>query len=218
MTVTSRSPVLLVPGLMASDWTMRAMAQTLRRAGHVTVPARIGINVGCTRELVDRLEDRLEGIRATYGRRAAVVGWSRGGTLGKLITIRRPELVSALITLGSPNVNPLAVSRIVGMQIRFLTRLNAVGVRQLLGSDCLSGDCAESMRALLASPFPAHVPYISVYSKRDGVVDWRACCDADAELIEIRASHFQLGVDPRVLRLVAERLGQLERAAVPAAS
>jgi triacylglycerol lipase len=212
------APVLVVPGLWANDWTMRPLAQMLRRRGHPVVPARIGLNIGCTSELVDRLEQRLEASLAHYGRRAAIVGWSRGGTLAKLVTIRRPDLVSALITLGSNNVNPMAVSRMVELQIRLLNRLNAAGVRQVLSSDCVNGECADTMRALLTSPYPSHIPYTSIYSKSDGVVDWRACCDPDAELVEVRASHFQLGVDPRVMRLVAERFDVLERPGQSAAS
>ncbi len=214
----TRAPVLLVPGLMAGDWTMRALSQALRDQGHPTVAARIGFNVGCTSEMVDRIEERLRDSLSRHGRRAIVVGWSRGGTLGKLATLRSPHLVSALITLGSPNANPRAVSRVVMMQLRLLSRLNALGVRQTLGADCLEGECAGAMLALLSSPFPAHVPYISFYSKSDGVVDWRACRDADAECVEVNASHFQLGFDRQVMRQVVARIVELDTPAAGAAS
>ena len=212
------APVLLVPGLWAGDYTMVPLARSLRRRGHPTVAARIGINIGCTTELVERLEQRLIEARKRHGRAAIIVGWSRGGTLGKLVTMRRPDLVAALVTLGSPNVDPMAVSRMVRLQIGMLSRLNAWGVRRVLGDDCIRGECADSMRTLLDAPFPAHIPYVSVYSKRDGVVDWRACCDPSAELVEVQATHFQLGTDPRVLRMVADRVDSFAASAVPRAS
>ena len=136
------------------------------------------------------------------------------------IEIDHGLLVQALVAAGYEvyAINPMAVSRMVELQIRLLNRLNAAGVRQFLSSDCVNGECADSMRALLTSPYPSHIPYTSIYSKTDGVVDWRACCDPDAELVEVRASHFQLGVDPRVMRLVGERFDVLERADQSAAS
>jgi len=213
-----RPPVLLIPGLMAADWAMRPLAQLLHRRGYPTVPARIGFNVGCTTELVERLEARLATTRERHGRPAVVVGWSRGGTLGKIVTLRSPQLVAALITLGSPNVNPLAVSRTVMWQLGMLRRLNAYGLRRMLGDGYITGACADSVRSLLASPFPGHIPYIAFYSKQDSVVDWRACRDPDATLVEVRASHLQLGVDPRVLRHVVDRLDALQARAAARAS
>jgi triacylglycerol lipase len=206
---TTAVPVLLIPGLMAGDWTMSLLAHQLEQRGHATIRARIGINIGCTSQLVDRLEDRLAAAAERYGSRIAVVGWSRGGTLGKLVTLRRPELVAALVTLASPNVNPLAVSRKVERQIRMLSWLNAVGAHGVLGTDCLSGECAEAIGRELQKPFPVDVPYTAFYSKRDGVVDWRACCDPAAELIEVNDSHLGVGADPEVIRMVAERLARV---------
>ena len=55
---------------------------------------------------------------AATGRKVAVVGWSRGGTLGKIATVRRPDLVSALITLGTPNTDPLAVNATLALQLQ----------------------------------------------------------------------------------------------------
>ena len=204
-----RVPVLLIPGYMAGDWTMARMERLLHRQGHPTMAARIGINVGCTMDLVDRLEERLETFAAQRERRVAVVGWSRGGMLGKLLTLRRPELVAGLVTLASPNVQPLAVSRFVNLHLRFLTRLNAVGARMLLGSDCVDGACAIEVRDALAQPFPRHVPYTALYSRHDGVVDWRACLDPAAECVEVHATHMQMGANPHVIALVAARLALL---------
>lgn len=205
-----RVPVLLIPGFMAGDWTMARMERTLQERGHRTMRARIGINVGCTMDLVERLEERLEEFAGRRARPVAIVGWSRGGTLAKLITLRRPELVAGLITLASPNVQPLAVSRFVNMHVRLLTRLNAAGARMLLGADCVSGECAQQVRTTLERPFPTGVPYTAYYSRKDGVVDWRACIDPNAECVEVNATHVHMGANPRVIALVAERLAALD--------
>ncbi len=199
-------PVMLIPGLMAGDWTMSHLAEVLEREGHRTVRARIGINVGCTRDLLDTLERRLEEAAGRYRSRVALIGWSRGGCLAKLLAMRRPDLVAGLITLASPSVDPRAVSPQVHRQLRFLTWLNAAGARGVLGSDCLSGECAAAIVDELARPFPPGVPFAAYYSKRDSVVDWRACCDPAAELTEVDDSHLSIATDPVVIAGIVRRL------------
>jgi hypothetical protein len=56
---------------------------------------------------------------------------------------------------------------------------------------------------------PPGVSFTAIYSKRDGIVDWRACVDPLAVPVEVTASHAGLAFDPRV---IAEVLKALERA------
>jgi len=202
-------PVLLVPGLMAGDWVMSHIALQLEQRGHPTVRARTGFNIGCTRELVERLEARLDAAAGHYRCRVAIVGWSRGGYLAKIVALRRPSLVASLTTLASPTADPLAVSPKVERQIRVLTWMQAAGIPGVLGRDCLSGECADAMGAEVRGRLPSDIPYTSFYSRDDGVVDWRACRDPGAELVEVTGSHLTLGTNPEVLEGIAERLRRL---------
>jgi hypothetical protein len=60
----------------------------------------------------------------------------------------------------------------------------------LLTAWCLRGECCEPFRRALADPFPDEVGYLSIYSRTDGIVDWRACLDPEAdEHVEVKASH-----------------------------
>jgi hypothetical protein len=58
------------------------------------------------------------------------------------------------------------------------------------------------------------MPATSIFSRADGVVNWRTCLlrpSATAENIEVYlASHVGLGVNPAVLWAVADRLAQQE--------
>ena len=54
--VPAHDPVLLVPGFMAGDSTLKAMAVFLRHQGFRTYRSQIRVNAGCTREAADRLE------------------------------------------------------------------------------------------------------------------------------------------------------------------
>jgi triacylglycerol lipase len=200
-------PVLLIPALMAGDWSMARLAVALEAHGHPVVGARIGINVGCTSDLVATLERRLEAAAERFGtRRLALVGWSRGGCLAKLLALRRPALTAALVTIAGPTVDPRAVSRQVYRQVRVLNWLGAAGVPGVLRHDCITGACAEAAVRELARPLPRGLPFFAYYSKRDSVVDWRACCDPDAVLTELDGTHFGLAADPRVIGDVVRRL------------
>lgn len=94
--------VLLIPGFGFGDHSLSLTAAWLRSRGYRPAGAHIGINVGCTTELVDRLEHRLEAQAEATGRRVIIVGQSRGGWLGRVLATKRPELVRGLVMLAAP--------------------------------------------------------------------------------------------------------------------
>ena len=58
---------------------------------------------------------------------------------------------------------------------------------------------------------PLPVPSTSVYSRSDGIVDWRACLQEVgpvSENVAVRGSHLGLGANAAVLWVVADRLAQ----------
>lgn len=211
-----RVPVVLIPGFLSGDFALGPMADQLRLAGHWTGRSGIAPNIGCTQELADAVEQRIERAAVETGQRIAIVGWSRGGTLGKIVTARRPELVAALITLGTPNTDPLAVNATLATQLALITRLHAFGVPGLLGEDCISGECAQTVRGWLEADVPDDIPYTSIFSMDDGVIDWRACLDPGARQIEVEATHMSMGAEPEVIDVVAALLADVEPTAVAA--
>jgi pimeloyl-ACP methyl ester carboxylesterase len=202
-------PVFLVPGFLSGDWSMIPLARQLRRAGHPTLTSGIVVNSGCTEALLQSLERRLEQAVSDVDRPVALVGQSRGGTLCRMLAGRRPDLVAALITIGSPLLHQLATTQLVIRQVDALARLNVRDWPWLLSADCLAGGCAERTSAMLAAPLPPELPFTSIYSRSDGVVDWRACLDPAAELIEVRSTHNGMGANRTVQRFVLSRLAAL---------
>jgi triacylglycerol lipase len=196
----------LIPGFMTGDWSMTPIAHALRSWDFK--PARSGIllNVDCTNAVLDRLEARLETLAGRYQRTIPIVGWSRGGVLGKLLALRRPDLVGGLITIASPLAKPLAISSRVVRHIEILMRLSSQGVGGVMTSECIYGACGSEMLESLKMPVPPHIPYISIYSRTDGVIDWTSCLDPSARHIEIHSTHLGIGNSPRVWRLVANEL------------
>src|ERR687898_1535066 len=94
--------VLLIPGFLAGDGSLGTMSQWLRAAGYRTKSAGIRSNIACSEVACARLEERLECLAERTGRRVVIVGQSRGGGLAKALGARRPDLVSGVVTLGSP--------------------------------------------------------------------------------------------------------------------
>ena len=217
--VSAHDPVVLVPGFMAGDSTLRGMALFLRRQGFRTYRSQIHVNVGCTREAADRLERRLESIAIRRGRKVTVVGHSLGGMLARGLAARRPDLVEGIVALGSPVLAPGAVHRLLAWDARLLARLNGAGLRGLMGADCFGGDCARLSWEDSRLPLSPEQSFTAVYSRRDGIVDWRACLDPAAIHVEVRTSHCGMAVDPVVLDhvLAALRAQQLSRASLSGA-
>jgi len=204
-------PVLLIPGFMAGDGSLGVMARWLKGTGHHPSRAGIRANVACSAKSLDRLEQRLESLVERQGRRAAIVGHSRGGGFAKCLAVRRPDLVSGVVALGSPNLGPLDVHPLVRANVRAVATLGRLGVPGLFSSACLAGDCCDEFWVQCASPMPPGMGYVSVYSRTDGVVEWRACLDEGAEHVEVRSSHCGMAVNAGTYRAVAEALEGFRR-------
>jgi pimeloyl-ACP methyl ester carboxylesterase len=200
--------VLLVPGFGCGDRSLLLAAAWLRRRGYQPAAARIGLNVGCTTQLVERIERRAEEHAEATGGPVVLLGQSRGGWLSRLAAARRPDLVRALVTAGSPVLDPLGVHPKVVRTVRFLTRLSALGLPGLLDDDCLTGRCFRQNMAALRQPLPAAVPAVAVYSRLDRVAPWWLCQDPSAEWVEVRSSHSGMLLQPEFYSALALRLSR----------
>jgi pimeloyl-ACP methyl ester carboxylesterase len=207
-------PVMLIPGFLAGDDSLGLMTQWLRRTGHHTRKAGIRSNVDCSSALVDRIAERLDSLAQATGQKVAIIGQSRGGSLAKVLAVRHPELVSGIVTLGSPQLDPFDVHPLVRVQVYAVGTLGTLGLGGLFKHRCKSGKCCERYWEELAGPVPPGVGYLSVYSKSDGIVGWRSCLDPAAEHVEIKASHVGMAVNPRAYRAIAQALVKF-RAADP---
>jgi pimeloyl-ACP methyl ester carboxylesterase len=199
-------PVLLIPGLFAGDDSLAMMARWLKGTGHRPSKARIRANVGCSNATVERLEDRLERLVDRHGQRAAIVGHSRGGSFGKVLASRRPDLVSGVVALGTPQVTPLGVNRFTLAALLAVGALGTLRIPGLFSHRCLVGDCCKTFWEQADAPLPRGVGYVAVYSRSDGIVDWNSCLDPAAEHVEVTSSHCGMAVHPDVYRVVADSL------------
>jgi pimeloyl-ACP methyl ester carboxylesterase len=166
-----RHPVLVLPGLGASDLSTGTLRRWLRALGYPVVGWELGRNRGATQEVEDMLPRLLQRLHREHGSPVSIVGQSLGGIFARRLAARAPGQVRQVVSLGSPFAPP-----------------GRGGSRR-----------------------PLPVPSTSVYSRWDGVVDWRACLQQvgpGSENVAVRAGHLGMGMDPAVLWVVADRLAQ----------
>jgi pimeloyl-ACP methyl ester carboxylesterase len=214
--------VMLIPGFLTGDGSLGMMGSWLKRSGHRTCRAGIRLNVDCAEAAVARLEQSLERFSQEQGEPAYIVGQSRGGTFARVLAVRRPDLVRGIVTLGSPHLAPLAVHPIVWMQGAALATLGTLGVPGVAKHSCVAGSCCREFARDLSGGFPARTRFVSVYSRSDGIVDWRACLDPAALHVEVDSTHCGMSMHGDVFDVVAgalrPRLAVKREKATPAAA
>jgi len=190
-------PVLALPGFLASDLSMAPLRRYLAELGYDTHAWRMGRNIGGINRMRAALLERLAKIHRETGRKVSIVGWSLGGVYARDLALQAPEMVRYVVTLASP----------------FADDIRATNVTRLY--ELLSGETVGrnvELEAAIAGDLS--VPATSLYSKSDGIVNWRTCLSrpcATSENIEVYlASHVGIGVNPAALWAVADRLAQRE--------
>ncbi len=195
-------PVLVLPGLLAGDMSTAVLRRFLRGRGYQAQGWDLGRNLGPTAEVIAELPRALDAAARRAGCRVSVIGWSLGGIYARQLARRHPDQVRQVITLGSPfAMRDRKQSHVSGTWDRHAHR---------------HAPAADIPAAELAAPVP--VPSSAIYSRRDGIVDWRACVDEPGpqrENIEVRCSHLGFGHDPATLWAIADRLALPEGQWVP---
>jgi len=191
-------PVLVIPGLGASDLSTTLLRRFLDDLGYVTYPWGLGRNKGLKDEDVTLMRQRMKAVFDDHGQKVSVIGQSLGGVFAREIARFDPAMVRQVITLGSPFTgHPLA----------------STGTHLY---EWLSGDRFEDLdfNQHLEMRIKPPVPTTSIYSRLDGVVAWECSIEdgrPEGESINLRGnSHIGMGSSPSALYLIAERLAQPE--------
>ena len=188
-------PVLVLPGLIASDASTKPLRAYLEDRGYEVHGWGLGRNLGLRPGLERKMKARLREIHRQSGRKVSLVGWSLGGVYAREIASAVPDAVRSVITLGSPiHGDPRST--------------NAWRVYELASGQSID-DPQLRRRGATIPP----VPTTSIYSRTDGIVAWQSSTQppsARTESIEVIGSHCGLGVNASVLYAVADRLAQPE--------
>lgn len=77
---------------------------------------------------------------------------------------------------------------------------------------CFTGNCGCPTAQALRNDLPQGIMQTAIYTKHDGVVDWKYCIsDAPETNFEVSGTHVGLAFNPSVYRLTAQRLSQASK-------
>jgi pimeloyl-ACP methyl ester carboxylesterase len=173
-------PLIVIPGFLASDRGTLGLQRALGEAGFHVTGAGMGVNLAARADTLERIHARI--LSFAKGRPAILVGWSLGGVYAREAAKLRPNLVAAVLTLGTPfSGSPRAN--------------NAWRVYELVAGHKVD-----------APPIPGDfavkppVPTIALWSRRDGVVAPASARGREGEsdrAIEMDCSHMGFATSAR---------------------
>jgi pimeloyl-ACP methyl ester carboxylesterase len=212
------SPVVVIPGFLGSDQYLMEMYGWLRRIGYRSYYSRIGRNAECPDLLLERLFNTMDAAYEETGAKLRLIGHSLGGLLARSAAVHRPDQVAQVVCLAAPfnsiRVHPviLAAAGFVREQIRGQRREQPNGQPK---RECYTGTCTCRFATAARAEPPPSVRRASIYTRTDGVVDWRSCLEPDETLnTEVRGTHVGLAFNPEVYRKIGLLLAN-KRSAPP---
>ncbi|MEW6206047.1 MAG: alpha/beta fold hydrolase [Pseudomonadota bacterium] len=146
--------------------------------------------------LADMLINKVDQLASDSEDQIALIGWSLGGYIAREVARERPELVSQVITLGSPVVGGPKYT--LAAQVFAKRNYNLNWIEQ----------CIRQREVK-----PIEVPVTAVISTTDGVVGYHAALDhfsPKVTHIEMDAAHIGLPYNRQVWRIVTNALEAME--------
>src|ERR1700746_2055440 len=95
-------PVLVLPGLAASDVSTRPLRTYLSAQGYAAHGWKQGPNNGPRSGVEAAIDARLAELAQRYSRKVSLIGWSLGGVFAREAARRSSDRVRQVITLGRP--------------------------------------------------------------------------------------------------------------------
>ena len=203
------SAVVIIPGFLGTDLYLMELHSWLARIGYRPYFSGIVINAECPNLLIQRhLNATIERALTETGRKIHLIGHSLGGLIARSVAGQRPDDVASVITLASPfrgTVAHRAVLNVIdAVRLRIL-RENGQGVLP----ECYTGRCTCSFLDSLKRDVPDSVIETAIYTRHDGIVDYRYCMTRNAEVdFEVPATHIGMAFNPAAYSIVAQRLAK----------
>ncbi len=189
-------PVIVYPGLGASDFTTAPLRNFLRDRGYTPYPWKQGFNFGPRGGVLDTCRAQLHQVATRHRERVSLIGWSLGGVYARELAKEQPQHARCVITLGTP----------------FTGHPRATNAWRFY--EFVSGQSVHDEKLIAQIKQPPACPTTSIYSKTDGIVAWQCSLNDPAhphtENIEVHASHIGMGMNPLALYAMADRLAQAQ--------
>jgi len=203
------SAVVVIPGFLGTDLYVTHLHAWLERIGYRAYLSGIGLNAECPNLLIRyRLAATITKAVEETGRKVHLIGHSLGGIIARAVATQRPRDVASVITLAAPirgtvmHPSIVRAAKVVRSQI-----LSQHGAGVL--PDCYTPRCTCDFLSSLRCTVPASIAETAIYTKDDGIVDWRYCRTGDSDVdFEVPGTHVGLVFNPSVYTIIAERLAE----------
>lgn len=202
-----RSAVVLIPGFLGSNVYLLEMYAWLKRIAYRPYFSGIGLNADCPNLLIRaHLNETVEQARKETGRRVHLLGHSLGGLLARSVAAERTHQIASVITLGSPFRGSVVHPK-VRQEVERVRRHILLKHGNSVLPSCYTGRCTCSFLSSLKRKLPPSVAQTAIYSRTDGIVDWRYCITGHPESdFEVRGTHVGLAFNPAAYGIIAQRL------------
>jgi pimeloyl-ACP methyl ester carboxylesterase len=205
------SAVVVIPGFLGTDMYLMELHAWLKRIGYRPYFSGIGINAECPNLLIQRrLNQTIEKAIDETGRKIHLIGHSLGGVIARSVAGERPRDVASVITLAAP-IRGTVTNRTVqhaadAVRLKILQE-HGKGVLP----DCYTGRCTCNFLDSLRRKVSPNTLETAIYTRSDGIVDWRYCRTLDPEVdVEVPGTHIGMAFNPVAYSVVAERLARAQ--------
>ena len=205
------SAVVIIPGFLGTDLYLMELHAWLERIGYRPYFSGIPINAECPNLLVERhLNETIARALAETGRKIHLIGHSLGGVIARSVAGQRPRDVASVITLAAP-FRGTATSRTILQATEAIRQRIQQEHGQGVLPDCYTGRCTCDFVDSLKRDIPDSMLETAIYTRDDGIVDWRYCLTKNPEVdFEVPGTHIGMAFNPSAYSIVAERLAKAQ--------
>jgi len=205
------SAVVIIPGFLGTDLYLTELFAWLRRIGYTPYFSGIGLNAECPNLLIRRrLSQTMDKALAETGRKIHLIGHSLGGIIARSAAGQRPKDVASVITLAAPMRGTVAHRTVLRAAEAVRLGILQEHGRKVL-PDCYTGRCTCNFLDSLRRKVPASMLETAIYTRHDGIVDWRYCITSNPEVdVEVPGTHIGMAFNPAAYAVVAERLARAQ--------
>lgn len=202
--------VVVIPGFLGIDLSLFELHAWLARVGYRPYFSGMGLAADCPNVLATNLMATIERAYEETGQRVHLVGHSLGGIFARSAAVRIPDRIASVTTLGSPLrglvAHPLVLTLANLVRRRIRKRYPKVP------QGCATSRCSCAFACSLRRKWPRSVAQTAIYSREDGIVDWRYCRTGDPKVdVEVCGTHIGLIFSATTYLRIAERLATVPR-------
>ncbi len=204
-----QSGVVVIPGFLGTDLYLSHLYGWLQRIGYRPYLSNIGVNAECPNLLIQyRLSETIDqAVKETKGK-VHLIGHSLGGMIARSVACQRSEDIASVITLGSPFKGTVAHEVIMRAARAVRKHILTEHGRSVM-PDCYTPRCTCDFVNSLHTEIPCDIAQTAIYTRNDGIVDWRYCKTGDCECDrEVPGTHIGLAFNPSAYAIIAERLAE----------